>query len=446
MKNRILCLLTVLLSGMAVYAQNFPEGFPQGKGDDIKEVVNSWKVDVNTMDAHRRQKISEYVEEMQTRGGANRAFLTDVLNVAKLNSVTTVIDIVSTEMFEWVNYRKNKKNEWRRMIDRENVYRDSLSYVETIQEFYSETSRYGALDPSNINFDGISVRGYRYGKEYLYLSCHIDTTRLDHLFRHSKFYLVLDSLSFNPYGCHLPNVEANGIRLKKEGDSPRDNRFSFNERNGLSFSMEMTLSSSWINQAVVLQRNVPLGTFRMHVNIPDGVEVYTYSRKEIDNNRKRMKLDHSLKLQTEYIEIEGDCFVVPRSFMPVSGSELMWGTGEYDLKINLQEKCRFIEDPGKNARLKNWHKDYKQLLEMKKEQAGVKEYFQKIWQQNGNTLMKTIVKQSLTTGAGAIGLSGSSSGSVRATGMPSSSGAGKGASGMAGAPGNTGGKPAGFSK
>ena len=83
---------------------------------------------------------------------------------------------------------------------------------------------------------------------------------------------------------------------------------------------------------------------------------------------------------------------------------------------------------------------------MKKEQAGVKEYFQKIWQQNGNTLMKTIVKQSLTTGAGAIGLSGSSSGSVRATGMPSSSGAGKGASGMAGAPGNAGGKPAGFSK
>ena len=111
MKNRVLCLLTVLLSGMAVYAQNFPGGFPQGKGGDKNEVVDSWKVDVNTMDAHRQQKISEYVEEMQTRGGANRSFLADVLNVAQSNSVTTVIDIVSTEIFEWVNYRKNKKNE-----------------------------------------------------------------------------------------------------------------------------------------------------------------------------------------------------------------------------------------------------------------------------------------------------------------------------------------------
>lgn len=443
MKNRVLCLLTLLLSGMVVSAQNFPGGFPHGKGGDKNEVVDSWKVDVNTMDAHSRQKISEYVEEMQMRGGADRAFLADVLNVAKLNSVTTVIDIVSTEVFELANFRKNKKNEWRKMIDRENVYKDSLSYVETIQEFYSETSRYGALDPSNINFDGITVRGHRYGKEYLYMSCHIDMTRLDHLFRHSKFYLVLDTLSFNPYGCHLPNVEANGIRLKNNGESPRDNRFSFSERNGLSFSMEMTLSSSWINQAVVLQRNVPLGTFRMHVNIPDGIDVYTYSRKEIDDNRKRMELDPSLNLPTEYIEIEGDCFVVPRSFMPVGGSELMWGTGEYDLKVNIQEKCRFEEDPDKNMRLKNWYKDYKQLLEMQKEQAGAKEYFQKIWQQNGNTLMKTIVKQSLTTGAGAIGLSGSSSSAAR-TGMSGSSGTG--ASGMPGASGNTGGKPAGFSK
>ena len=72
MKNRVLCLLTLLLSGMVVSAQNFPGGFPQGKGGDKNEVVDSWKVDVNTMDAHSRQKISEYVEEMQMRGGAGK--------------------------------------------------------------------------------------------------------------------------------------------------------------------------------------------------------------------------------------------------------------------------------------------------------------------------------------------------------------------------------------
>lgn len=415
MKTKIGCLLILLFTVSQVLAQ--PKGPKPQMGDvSANKLSDSWEVTVNTMDMHRRQKITELVEDMQERGGASRSIVSDLLNIAKINSVTTAIDIVSTEIVNWANYRKTQKNEWVRMIDRENSYTDSISSVEGLHDFYSETSRYGALDPSNINFDGISVRGIHDGEEYIYLSCHIDTTRLEHLFRHSKFYLVVDSIWFNPYQCHLPNLSANGIRIKREGETLRNNRFSFDERDCLSFCMDLSVSSSWINEAVMLQQNVSLGAFRLNVNIPTGVEVYTYSRAEVLKNRQRMKRDPSLRLDTTFIQMEGDCFVVPRSYMPISGTEPMWGTGAYEIKVKFQEKCLFVQDPARNNKIKEWHTDYKQLRKLQKKNNGIVESVRSLWQQNGNTMVKTIVKQYLTNAASAAGLTGSPGGSSKMSG------------------------------
>jgi hypothetical protein len=293
------------------------------------------------------------------------------------------------------------------MIENENNYTDSISSIKGLNDFYLQTSRYGALDPSNINFDGISIRGFREGHEVLYMSCHIDTLRLAHLFQHSKFNLVVDTIAFNPYECHLPNLSANGIRIMGKDNSGRDNSFSFNEREKLRIGMELTLSSSWVNEAVMVQQNVQLGSFKLNVNIPSGTQLYIYSRSLIEHNRKMMQINPSLHVDTTIVQIEGDCFVVPRSYMPISGSERMWGTGEYNIKVKFREACQFSQNVTRNEKLKHWRKDYKELRKMQKKGSEFTEYFRTLWSQNGGTLMKTMLKQGLTTGATAAGLSNS---------------------------------------
>ena len=195
---------------------------------------------------------------------------------------------------------------------------------------------------------------------------------------------------------------ANGIRMagKKGKDGERDNSFSYSERNGLKVGMDITLSSSWINEAVMLMQNVKLGQFKLNINIPDGTQIYTYSRREVEQNR----LSNVSPSDTTLVEIEGDCFVVPRSYMPMSGGVRQWGTGEYNMKVLFRESCNFNTDASRNEKLRHWHRDYKQLRRMQHKGSEAAEYLRTIWKQNGNTFTKTLIKQTLTTSAQAAGL------------------------------------------
>ena len=233
----------------------------------------------------------------------------------------------------------------------------------------------------------------------------------------------------------------------KDDETIRNNRFSFEERESLNFGMELAVTSSWMNEAIMLQQDVSLGIFKLNFNIPSGVDVYKYSRKEILVNRQRMKHDSSLRLDTTLVQIEGDCFVVPRSYMPISGTERMWGTGAYNIKVKFSEKCRFVQDPERNMKLKDWHDDYKQLRKLQKRNNGVMESVRNLWQQNGNTMIKTIVKQYLTNVASEAGLSGSTGGVSKMSGTNLSGGAaggmvpGNGPSTSGGGKGSQGGMP-----
>lgn len=382
---------------LCIMAQAQPEdGLP---GALMMEEVDIWQISVNTMDSGCRDRITSVVNRMQA-SGATRSVTADILKAMGYGGITAAVDIVATEVINLAKYRKQQKQKWMQMIQQENNYTDSLMYVSGVKDFYSETSGYGALDPSNINFDGISLRGMRNGDEVVFISCHIDTTRLDHLFQHSKFHLVVDTIAFNPFKCHLPNLAANGIRMMKDDKNGRDNSFKFSEREHLTIGMELSVYSSWINEAVMVQKDVLLGTFKMNVRIPDNVQSYHYSRAE------------ALRENKELVEMEGDCFVVPRSFMPISATERMWGTGEYNLKVKFRESCQFSQDATTNEKLKHWEKDYKQLRAMQKNGSQANEYFSTLWKQNGATLVKTMVKQGLNSGLQSAGIlpAGSSSG------------------------------------
>ena len=367
-----------------------------------KQEIDSWKVTVNTMDPARREMISRMVEHIQSQGGDTRGVMEAVLLGAGKAGLTALIDVAATEIIRLATLKKAQKQEWIKMIEKECNYTDSLSSIKGLKDFYAEPSLLGALDPSHMNFDGISVTGMRDGHEVLHLSCRIDSTRLEHLYQHSKFCLVVDTIAFHPYECHLPNLSANGIHLKPGEKTERDNRFSYNEREHLTIGMELTLSSSWINEAITVQQNVELGRFNMSVTIPSGTEVYTYSRANIDHNRKLVAdgiAPADAQLDTTYVSIKGDCFVVPRSYiMPIGNKGGLWGTGEYTMTVKFRESCRFSQDATHNEKMKHWAQDYRQLRKMQKQGSGFIRYWRTLWQQNGNSLMKTMIKSGFSSG------------------------------------------------
>lgn len=403
--------------------------------------VDSWEVNVRQMPADVREEITETMRRLNGTED-DRGIIAEVGKAVGFGLISSLVDVVVTETFNLAQYRKKQKREWMKMIQNENNYTDSITSIKGLKDFYTQPSTRGALDPSDINFDGIEIRGMRNGKEAIYMSCSIDRDKLDHMFRHSKFNLVIDTLAFYPYQCHLPNVTANGIRtmneLKKgkakvKGDTilrpgKGGNGFSFDERNNLRVAIDFALSSSWINQAIQVHQNVELGDFKFMINIPDNVLVYTYSRRGVMDKAKDMPEDErEAFLNRELLKVEGDCFVVPRSYMPLGDGTPRWGTGEYNIKVKVRESCQFADN---SEKAKHWHEDYKRLRQMQNRSGEVQEYFQTLWNQNGMKLLKS----SYSTALGAAVKQLQGTGGTAAKGGAGAK-AGAGAAGASGAPG-----------
>lgn len=364
-----------------------------GRGDVTENMV----VNINNMNPEISARIRSVADRYhQQKEGLTRSFMSETLRDAKFSLGSSLIDVMVNEVFSIAKYKKQQRTNWETMIRNECNYTDSTQSVVGNTDFYSENSFYGPLDPSDINFDGISLNNERDGQPFLYVECHIDTTRIDHLFRHSKFYLVLDSVYFNPYLCHLPNLRANNISVDKTADEQftRNDTFSFDERGNLCVSMDITITSSWINEAVMIMQDVELGKFSFSVSIPrtDEGQPYTYSRAQ------------QIALGQTPIDIDGESFIVPRSYMPLAGEVRMWGTGEYKIKVRFRESCDFLtnrnttDTAGKQTKF-DWNDDYKQLRKMQKQSSGTTEILRTIYKQDGNTLAKSVVKSLITSTA-----------------------------------------------
>ena len=69
--------------------------------------------------------------------------------------------------------------------------------------------------------------------------------------------------------------------------------------------------------------------------------------------------------------------------------------------MKIRENCQFND---KSDKAKNWHEDYKRLRQMQNHSSEVQEYFQTLWNQNGNNIMKSSYKTVLTTIVNKAGL------------------------------------------
>lgn len=390
-------------------------------------------VDINPMTTEKRR----HLDRMASRYRENsRSVLTTLGKSMMIGGVTSAINVLTTELVNLTKVRKNQKQKWMEMRNKECVFIDSLCSVNGQRDFYRLPSSYGPLDPSDMNFDGITFRASRGGKDVLRMVCHLDTTRLSHLFLHSKFYLVLDTLEFHPYHSFLPNLSANRVMGPDAKASDEEkaywntiSQFDFAEQKDPKLKIRLDFSSSWINEAVQVHRDVFLGSFDIEIPVKEDNltgSVYFYSRQQ------------ALAEGKPTIDVNGDCFVVPRSYMPVSAQNPSWGTGEYKLKVVMSETCRYNPD-GKRA--KNWHDDYKQLVRMQNNGKASNEYWTSIKSaimDNTSTILKSTYTPLVSYGMNALGLQTATAGAAGMAGgaMPGAAAGGNkpagGASGQGG--------------
>ncbi len=349
-------------------------------------------VNVNSMSRERQSLLNEVASQYRT--SRTKTLLTTMMSAGAMS----LFSIVEDEARALIHMRDNKERAWNEQRNRENHFADSLQSIGGQHDFYNRPSQYGPLDPSNMKFDGITLSAYRNGNEVLRMVCHLDTSRFNELFLHSRFHLVLDSLVFRLYDAFLPNLGGtfssnNNEDLSEELVAYKNTirRFSFREQQSPEVSISIDLYSSWINDATQIFQDVKLGSFAINVTIREEDlkdSVYTYSRQQAISEGKPV------------ITMNGNSFVVPRSYMPVSFDQPSWGTGEYKMKVRIAEDCH-TNPEGKRA--KNWKKDYKNVTKIQNHGKAKHPYIDHVittFSEDGFSIIKAIydpaVREALT--------------------------------------------------
>lgn len=353
------------------------------------------------------------------RQDMSRGYLSNLLGqgltAAKKAASTSLMGLVSTGVNMIGDMVRSKKNDWSAAVARENVFVKTLPMMENIEDFYSDVSFAGALDPSSLSFNGFGCLQKRDNDTVLYMVCHLDTTEygVGRILKHSKFELTLDTLVFNPYKCDLPNDSTLPYSLRMP--------FSFTNRDNLNLQISLNVMSSWINQAIQLHRDQTLGQFFVNVpineNTLDADSVFRFYRGSANNKA--------------VCDITGESFIVPRSYIGVRDANGRfhdaWGTGQYKMSMTLRETCSNTE-----AFDKNWKADWKARKMNKGHKVDFGRAMRQLWDANGSKWVMSIVEapakmltqdflatigflQPQATGAAAMGAMGASGAAMMKT-------------------------------
>lgn len=284
------------------------------------------------------QRLAQLQEK--TRGLATRGLLGDLIwqgvtSSFKQKTVNATSNLVSFGLEYLTDKVKSHRKQWYQRATQQCYYNQPLSSQSRIDDFYALPSVKGALDPENLKFKGFGCRNYievigspGEGRDVFYVFCKLrrDETGLNHIINHTKFLVELDSLYVDPSYCNLPNDSTGYI----------GNRFSFEKRDGLTLNLKVRIYSSWMNQATMIVNDQLLGEFSIEAQIDkdkldkDGRFIYKKDDPDFDS----------------LVSVEGDCFIVPRSFtgtMDAQNYEPTWGTGQYRIEMEVSESCYIVD-------------------------------------------------------------------------------------------------------
>lgn len=308
----LLLVLFICLSLLPIYAKD------NKRGND--------KIEVYKTIIYTSPTLADDIQRINDEQDDTRRFDVDLIKAtvgaAKgigAGYVTSFIDLGVNAIGNLLTRNNRLKSEWEETVMAENRWSTKINSMQDVKDFYRKPSTAGALDPMNMNFDGIGCLRLEGQDTVFFISCHIDRSKLSRIVNHSKFELILDTLIISPHHSNLPNTN-----LPLE--------FSFDERGKFNLSMNITLTSSWFTDAIELHNDAQLGEFNISVPIgEDDVDADGYLKyvRRHDEDPK--------------YAVVGESFIVPRSYMGYRDAngryKNIWGTGQYKLEIVLNESC-----------------------------------------------------------------------------------------------------------
>ena len=341
MKKLFVILFLLSLTGMTS-AQGSKKNMPmtnrqakpaQRKFKILVENEKKAKTILETND--RLLAMQESVRSETERGLFGDLLWTGFTSAFKQKTVNATSNLVSMGLNYFTEAMKSEREKWYRKAIQQCSYNQILSAETKIDDFYALPSTKGSMDPENLKFEGFGCKNYielmddsKEGVPVFYIFCKMrrDSVGLQHIINHSKFYVEIDTLMFNPKYCNLPN----------DSTGSADSRFSFEKRDNLSFELKVRFYSSWINQATMITNNQQLGEFTINVEIDknklnkDGLFIYDRNDPDFDN----------------LVSIDGDSYIVPRSYTGTTDGvsyQPTWGTGQYRVEMEVSENCTIVD-------------------------------------------------------------------------------------------------------
>lgn len=369
-------MLAVVLWASGMYAQQ-PEPVTQDAGPQTQRTVKGQRKYKLVVNEGNDSTVAEFNRGLASMRGnlSNRGFVDNLTGLYKKSAAGQAVSVTSSLLNFGLNAiiaaTKSKKPEWEKAVRGECTFVRRLPMQMEILDFYRHPSTNGPLDPTDMNFNGFGCRqvieytdpdGNVREEEVFYVTCKVKSgpEGKARMLNHSKFEMEVDTLRFNYALCDLPN-DSLGMAT--------DNRigFSFDSRKDLKFVVNATITSSWINQALMVFNDQPLGSFDIVASIDpkyiDGDGVFRYYADRDRNSGKDVR-------------VSGDCFLVPRSYVGSSDMRNIqdsWGTGQYKVEMKVSEVCKINEKyymtaDGRDN--KKW-KDEWRLIKKRKKQPSV---------------------------------------------------------------------------
>jgi len=192
------------------------------------------------------------------------------------------------------------------------------------QNFYSENSMLGSLDPNNIQFRGFKIsRTFKDAKSdrlvALSASFSLDSSKYQDIYFNSKFYLKLDSLSIQ-----YSKVKVNDGRWYMPWTWFLDKEKNFN------LDMEISVFANWIDEYGTIHSQVPFGSFILPLRaIPLDPESADY-----DSYFENLK----------GTSVSGSSYIIPRSVTYCTNargkSKACYGRGDFNLEVRVVESSK----------------------------------------------------------------------------------------------------------